>query len=217
MLEIHYVWEWPVRIVHWINALCIVLLSITGIYIAHPFTVGSGTGFYLMGWMRFIHFTAGYLFLLAVISRFIWMLIGNHHASWKAFFPWITPKGRENFVKMFRYYTFTGSKISHESGHNPVAATAYLGIIMLYVLQVLSGFALYGQAAPGGFWDSTLGWVFLLIDNQNLRLGHHLVMWLLIGFFINHIYSAWLMDVKQRNGTISGIFSGFRYVDPDEQ
>ena len=62
-----------------------------------------------------------------------------------------------------------------------------------------------------------MGWVFLLIDNQNLRLGHHLIMWLLIGFFINHIYSAWLMDVSQRNGTMSGIFSGFRYVDPDEQ
>lgn len=217
MLEIHYVWEWPVRIAHWVNALCVVTLSITGIYIADPFSLASASAGFLMGWMRFIHFAAGYLFMISVISRFIWMFLGNHHASWKAFFPWLTPKGRENFVKMFRYYTFTGSKISHESGHNPVAATAYLGIYLLFIVQIISGFALYGQYAPGSFWDSALGWVFLLIDNQNLRLGHHLIMWLLIGFFINHIYSAWLMDVSQRNGTMSGIFSGFRYVDPDEQ
>lgn len=217
MVEIHYVWQWPVRIIHWVNATCLVALSLTGIYIAHPFSLAVGSEVFLMGWMRFIHFAVGYLFMVSVISRFLWMLIGNQHSSWKAFFPWVTPKGRENFVKMFRYYTFTGSEISHESGHNPVAASAYLGIFMLFLFQILSGFTLYGQSAPGGFWDVTLGWTYLFIDNQNLRLAHHFIMWLLIGFFINHIYSAWLMDVKQRNGTISGIFSGFRYVDPKEQ
>lgn len=216
MLEIHYVWQWPVRIAHWVNALSIVTLSVTGLYIGDPFTVSGVSAGYLMGWVRLVHFVAGYLFMFSVLSRFIWMLFGNHHASWRAFFPWLTRKGRENFVKMFRYYTFTGSKISHESGHNPVAATAYLGIFMLFIVQIVSGFALYGQFAPGGFWDSALGWIFPVISNQSVRLTHHLVMWLLIGFFINHLYSAWLMDVKQRNGTISGIFSGFRYVDPEE-
>ena len=216
MLEIHYVWQWPVRIAHWINALSIVTLSVTGLYIGDPFTVTGVSAGYLMGWVRFVHFAAGYLFMCSVLSRFIWMLFGNHHASWKAFFPWLTRKGRENFVKMFRYYTFTGSKISHESGHNPVAATAYLGIFLLFIIQIITGFALYGQYAPGGFWDSALGWIFPIISNQGIRLTHHLVMWLLIGFFINHLYSAWLMDIKQRNGTISGIFSGFRYVDPEE-
>ena len=43
-----------------------------------------------------------------------------------------------------------------------------------------------------------------------------MVMWLLIGFVINHIYSAWLMDVKERNGTISGIFSGYRFIEPKD-
>ena len=28
-----YVWEWPVRIVHWVNFLAILILSVTGIYI----------------------------------------------------------------------------------------------------------------------------------------------------------------------------------------
>lgn len=216
MLEIHYVWQWPVRIAHWVNALCILTLSITGAYIGDPFSLGGGTTPYLMGWMRFVHFVAGYLFLVSVVSRIIWMFIGNHHASWRAFLPWLTPKGRENFGRMFRYYTFTGNNISHESGHNPVAATAYLGIYALCLFQILTGFALYGQFAPGGFWDSTLGWIFPLINSQYLRLGHHGVMWLLIGFFINHIYSAWLMDIKQKSGVMSGIVSGYRYIDPED-
>jgi len=31
-----YVWELPVRFYHWINALCIVILCITGFIIANP-------------------------------------------------------------------------------------------------------------------------------------------------------------------------------------
>lgn len=216
MLEIRYVWQWPVRITHWVNALCVVTLSITGLYIGDPFSVKGGATIYLMGWMRLIHFIAAYLLLVSVVSRFIWMFLGNHHASWRAFLPWLTPKGRENFVKMLRYYTFTGNRISYETGHNPVAALAYLGVYLLFIFQIVSGFALYGQFSPGGFWDIALGWLLPLISNQSLRLGHHMVMWLLIGYFINHIYSAWLMDVKQKTGTMSGIFSGYRYIDPEE-
>jgi len=31
-----YVWQWPIRLSHWINALCVMVLFATGEYIAHP-------------------------------------------------------------------------------------------------------------------------------------------------------------------------------------
>ena len=216
MLEIRYVWQWPVRICHWINVLSMIMLSITGFYIGSPFMTAPDSSMYIMGWMRFLHFAFAYLFTVSVVARIIWMFIGNHHASWRAFFPWLTRAGRTAFVKMFRYYTFTGKQISYEVGHNPVAATAYLGIFVLFLFQIISGFAMYGQFAPGGFWHGILGRLNLLVGNEWLSLLHHGVMWLLIGFIINHIYSAWLMDIKERNGTISGIFSGYRYIEPED-
>jgi Ni/Fe-hydrogenase 1 B-type cytochrome subunit len=216
MLEIRYVWEWPVRITHWINVLCMIVLSVTGFYIGHPFYTATKTSQYLMGTNRLIHFAFGYLFLVSVLSRFVWMFIGNHHASWRAFLPWLTAKGRENFVKMFRYYTFTGKRISYEVGHNPVAAVAYAGVFALFLFQIVSGFALYAQYNPGGLWGTLFGPVLALVGNQWLRLLHHGVMWLLWGFFLNHIYSAALMDVKERNGTVSGIFSGYRFIEPKD-
>ena len=216
MLEIRYVYEWPVRISHWVNALSILMLSITGFYIGSPFMTAAENSGYVMGWMRFLHFSFAYLFTVSVATRIIWMFLGNHHASWKVFFPWTSAEGRRSFVKMFRYYTFTGKQISYEVGHNPVAATAYLGIFALFLFQIVSGFTLYGQFAPGGFWNSLTGWILTLISSQWLRLAHHGVMWLLIGFVINHIYSGWLMDVKERNGTISGIFSGYKYIEPTD-
>jgi Ni/Fe-hydrogenase 1 B-type cytochrome subunit len=215
MLEIRYVMEWPVRITHWVNVIAIVALSLTGVYIGNPFMAG-GDGAYLMGWIRFVHYVAAYAFTISVLARIYWMFVGNHHASWRVFMPWLTERGRKNFIKMFRYYTFTGKQISYEVGHNPVAAMAYAGIFVLFLVQIFSGFALYAQYRPDGIMAGIFMPLVNVFGNQGLRLTHHLVMWLLIGFIINHIYSAWLMDVKERNGTISGIFSGYRFIEPED-
>ncbi len=212
MNEIRYVWQWPVRICHWLNVLSMIMLAITGFFIGSPFMTAPDTSMYIMGWMRMLHFSFAYLFAVSVVARIIWMFIGNEYSSWKAFFPWLTKDGRVAFVQMLRYYTFTGKKLPYAVGHNPVAATAYFGIFILFIFQIVSGFAIYGQYAPGGFWDGILGGLNVLVGNQWLRLLHHGVMWLLVGFVINHIYSGWLMDVKERNGTMSGIFSGYRFI-----
>lgn len=39
-----YVWELPVRIYHWVNALCIVILCVTGFIIADPPAIMSCFG-----------------------------------------------------------------------------------------------------------------------------------------------------------------------------
>ena len=94
---------------------------------------------------------------------------------------------------------------------------AYSGVFLLFLLQIVSGFALYGQFAPGGLWDGIFGSLLVIFGNQGLRLTHHLIMWLLIGFAIHHVYSAWLMDIKEKSGTMGSIFSGYKFIDPDEE
>ena len=37
-----YVWEWPVRITHWLNAITIWVLSVTGLYMGFPFLTAPG-------------------------------------------------------------------------------------------------------------------------------------------------------------------------------
>ncbi|PLX83512.1 MAG: Ni/Fe-hydrogenase, b-type cytochrome subunit [Desulfuromonas sp.] len=215
-MEIRYVWELPVRLTHWVNALCVVVLSLTGFYIGHPFIGGAGSAAFVMGWVRFVHFTFAYLFLVSVLVRYYWFFAGNHDSSWRMYTSWFTREGRGRALKFFRYYTFTGRTIPYEVGHNPLAVLAYAAVFTLFVVQIVTGFALYGQFAPGGFWDGTLGWLLVSFDSQNLRLVHHLVMWLLTGFAINHVYSAWLMDVKEMNGTMSSIFGGYKYIEPED-
>jgi Ni/Fe-hydrogenase 1 B-type cytochrome subunit len=216
MLEIHYVWEWPVRITHWTNFICLVMLAVTGINIGSPFIEPSPDTPYIMGWVRILHFSFGYLFALSVLSRLLWLFLGNSHSCWRAFLPLFTGKGRRSAARAFNYYAFFSSKLPYGSGHNGLAATVYLGVFLLFLLAIVSGLSLYGQYAPGGFWHTLTSPVLTLINNQQLRLIHHGILWLLIAFTIIHVYLSVLLDRKMRNGLMSSIFSGYKFIDPDK-
>lgn len=211
-----YVWEVPVRVTHWVNVLAIITLAVTGIFIGTAKTVALSPSQFLMGKIRFVHFVAGYTFAISVLSRIYWMFVGNRYASLREFFPILTRKGRKNMWETFKYYTFIGKKAPHTVGHNTLAGTAYSAVFILYLVMILTGFSLYAENTPQGVMYKALGWMHLFVSNQGIRLTHHCVMWLLIGFVIHHIYSAWLMDVKERGGVMSSIFSGYKAVRQEE-
>lgn len=211
-----YVWEWPVRITHWVNFLAILILSVTGLYIGSPKTLALDPSQYVMGWVRLVHFVAGYIFAISVLSRIAWAFIGNKYASWRVFVPFLSPEGRRHMKETFLFYTFFRREVPHAIGHNALAGTAYLAVFFLYLVMTFTGFALYSEYAPAGFMHHAFGWLFLLFTNQGMRLVHHCVMWLLLAFAIHHVYSAWLMDVKEKSGVMSSIFGGYKSVQVEE-
>lgn len=207
-----YVWEVPVRVTHWVNFLAIIILSVTGFYIGAPKTLALEPSQYVMGWTRFIHFVAGYAFAVSVLARIYWMFVGNRYASWREFFPILTEQGNRNMMETFKWYLFLSRKTPRTVGHNALAGAAYAGVFLLYLIMIFTGFALYAQQAPQSVLHKLTAWMFMLFSSQGMRLTHHLVMWILIAFSIHHVYSAWLMDVKERGGVMSSIFSGYKPV-----
>ncbi|CAH2031025.1 Ni/Fe-hydrogenase, b-type cytochrome subunit [Trichlorobacter ammonificans] len=207
-----YIWELPVRISHWINVISIVVLSATGILIGNPSFIDVSPSAYLMGWIRFLHFVFGYALAISVISRMIWAFRGNCYAGWREYFPFLCPVGRKEMKEVFAYYTFRSKHVPEITGHNPMAATAYFFVFLIYWFMILTGFAMYAEHAPGGPMHALLKPVYLVLTTQQMHLYHHVAMYLLIGFVINHIYSAWLMDIKEKGGEISSIFSGYKFT-----
>ena len=47
---------------------------------------------------------------------------------------------------------------------------------------------------------------------QQARWVHHVGMWLLLGFFVHHLYSAVLASVVEKNGILESIFTGYKWV-----
>ncbi len=203
-----YVWEIPVRLSHWVNVLCILTLSVTGFYVGNP--VAGGT-ISLMAWMRAIHRVAAYVFIASLLLRTYWAFAGNEWASWRSLVPYLTATGRRGMGQTLAFYLFLRRRPPFELGHNPLAGWAYAFVVLLMFVQALTGLAL--QAIGTHAWRATLfGWVFLVMGAQWVRLTHHMIMWLLLGFAVHHVYSAVLMDAEERTGILTSIFTGFKFV-----
>ena len=213
-----YLWEWPVRAMHWAAAASIVLLVVTGFYIGRPYFITSGdtSAHYLMGWMRFLHFAAADVLVATAIVRIYWLFAGNQFERWGALLP-VTKQDWINAFKQVKFYLMIQpEKAPHYLGHNPLQQFSYTSMYAIAVAQVVTGFTMYGQSRPGGLWYTLFGWVVPLLGGlQVVHFVHHVLTWAFLAFIPIHIYLALRADLLERTGTISSIISGGRFVRSD--
>ncbi|MDD0839096.1 Ni/Fe-hydrogenase, b-type cytochrome subunit [Curvibacter sp. HBC61] len=210
-----YVYEVPVRLWHWINALAITILCITGYFIGSPLPTmpGEASANYLMGYIRFAHFAAGYIMAVGLVGRTYWALVGNHHAKELFWVPVFQKAYWAGAFSMLRWYLFMIPKPNQYVGHNPLARFAMFFVyLLLSVFMIVTGFALYGEGAQMGSWqDRMFGWVIpLLGQSQDVHTWHHLGMWGIVVFVMLHIYAAIREDIMGRQSIVSTMISGHR-------
>jgi Ni/Fe-hydrogenase 1 B-type cytochrome subunit len=213
-----YVWELPVRITHWLIAGSIILCSATGLYLGYPFIIASGPAgsHFVMGWAKVLHFYGAIAFALSVVSRIAWMFVGNTYARWDKFIP-VPKKRRAGFMPTVYFYIFRLRKPPGFVGHNPVAGATYSLVFLLFFTMIVTGIALYAPSAAVGSILHPFQFLVPLVGGlQTARWIHHVVMWLLLGFLVHHVYSAVLMSLVEGNGTLESIFSGYKFVPPED-
>lgn len=214
-----YVWDLVVRITHWAIALSIVVLGLTGFYIGNPFfgTTGAATDHFVMGWMRIVHFYGSIVFGLAVMARIVWMFMGPPPASWREMLPTTRRRWRD-LRGTLAFYLFLRDRPPLARGHNALAGFAYLGVFGLYLFFIVTGLGLYATGAHVGSYTHAFDFVTALFGGPQLtRYLHHIAMWILVLFIVQHIYSAWLTSRVEKNGTMDSIFSGYKFVAPEEE
>lgn len=214
-----YLWHWPIRAMHWVAAISIVVLVLTGFYIGKPYfmTGGELQPAYAMGWMRFLHFLAAGVLVATGIVRIYWLLAGNKFERWTALFP-VKPRDWVNLWRTIKKYLLIHPERGpHYLGHNPLQQFSYTGIYLITAVMVVTGFAMYGLANPGGlFYTLFTTWVSPLFGGiQVVRFVHHVLTWVFVIFVPVHVYLALRADVMDREATLSSIFSGGRFVRTD--
>jgi Ni/Fe-hydrogenase 1 B-type cytochrome subunit len=207
-----YVWQVPVRLTHWVIAASIVVLSVTGLYIADPFLLPPSGA--VMTGARTIHLLAALALLLAGLLRTVWLLVGNRFARWSALIPTNRFQATE-LLRQAGFYAFLRKDLPKVLGHNQLAASAYLLLIGLLVLETATGLVLYGVLGAEPI-ASLLGWVRELVGLQMLRLLHHLAMWGILAIAVFHVYSCILVDHLEKNGLLSSIISGYKFPTREE-
>ena len=102
----------------------------------------------------------------------------------------------------------------HYLGHNPLQQLSYTGIYAVAALQVVTGFALYGQSNPGGFFFRAFNWIGTAAGRNAGTSGSSTTSstWVFLIFIPIHVYLAMRADVLERSGSISSIITGGRFV-----
>jgi len=215
------VWSPSLRIQHWSNVILIVTLSITGFYIMNPFVgvssaanpPGAYTG-YGMGWVRVIHFTAAFLWLVVGLLR-IWSAFtsSDRYLRWSSMWPLKSKQDWKYLGQQLLHYTFIKTESPVYLGHNPLQQLTYTGVYVLCGLQMAVGFVLFSLPFSNDNWF----WGFLSAPIHwwgiaPLRILHTCIMFLLWAFVIAHIYLVFRADATERHGGLSAMINGGVWV-----
>jgi Ni/Fe-hydrogenase 1 B-type cytochrome subunit len=211
-----YVWQLPVRLYHWVNALVVLALAVTGYIIGKPLVlvIASEASYsYWFGTARFIHFLAAFLFFFNFLFRIYWGFVGNAFARWHNFLPFRRDQLHEA-VDVLKVDILQATATPLESvGHNPLAGFTYFLTFLAFLFQSVTGFGMY--AAMSDSWlPRMFAWIVPLMGGDfAVRQWHHMMMWFFIIFTIIHVYLVFYHDYVEGRGVISSMAGGWKFVE----
>jgi Ni/Fe-hydrogenase b-type cytochrome subunit len=208
------VWPASLRWMHWLNVAAIVALTVTGFYIADPFfrpgpAVSPNTG-YFMGYVRLVHYSVAWAWVtLGLVRLYLLFFSRDRFVRWPTLWPLKNRQDIRNTGKTLSAYLLVHpDEAPTYIAHNPVQQITYSGIYLMSLLQVVTGFALYGLNDPrSNLWrwfQLPVTW----IGAPDVRLIHYLVMLAFWVFLVLHVYLAVRADTVDRNGGVSSMLSG---------
>jgi len=180
-----------VRIVHWTNAVAMVLMIMSGwqIYNASPlFGFSFSSSITLGGWLGgalLWHFAAMWLLM---VNGLIYLTVGLATGRFRKKLLPITPEGVISDTKA----ALTG-KLSHEdlTKYNQVQKLLYAGVIVIGVLIVLSGLAIWKPVQ--------LQYLTALFGGYDAaRYVHFICMAAIVAFMVVHVALALLVPKSLR-------------------
>ncbi len=211
-----YVWQLPVRIYHWVNAACVLVLIVTGYIIGKPTTIEYGAEAYQQYWfgtVRLCHFVAGFVFFFNFLVRIYWGFVGgNEYANWRNFLPLSRKQLAEIYEVLKVDILLAQPRRIASVGHNALAGLIYFLTFLVFLFQVFTGFALYSSMSDS-FLPGLFTWVVPLMGGDfAVRQWHHAFMWFFVVFTIIHVYLVVYHDYVEGTGTTSSMVGGWKFV-----
>ncbi len=228
------------RIIHWVNAISMVVAVITGLYIAEPYyqtlIAEPAVDKYVMAWNRWGHFIVAIIFdVTSIIVAYLYFFSRFEKPILKLL-P--TPRNiKEFFEVLINLLTFNRRK-SFDSSHSDSFNTVYFTIFHLLLLWMLfTGLQLYvhglesGLSSIGSWWPAMLHWATdwtipvssTLIGTttmptiMDVRITHHITMWLILVWVAFHIYYQVWRTIFWQEGDIAIAFGGNKFAKEKEE
>jgi cytochrome b len=225
----HYqVWDKTVRIFHWLNVLCVLMLIAIGVAILNSKALGVTTEGKIL--LKTIHVYVGYVFAINLGWRIVWGFIGSRFARWKMALPF----GSEYKAQLKAH--IDGAKNNKPVGflgHNPIARLMVALLFLLLSVQAVTGLILAGTDVympPFGNlfkqWVATDASTIDLVKpyskegvnedafkemrdtRKPFAVTHYYVFYIMLGAILLHLLGVLVSEIKERNGLVSAMITG---------
>jgi Ni/Fe-hydrogenase 1 B-type cytochrome subunit len=215
-----YVWEIPVRFYHWLNALCILALCVTGYMIGQPLAIQRSTEAwqsYWFGTVRFVHFATAYVFFFNFLVRIYWGFVGNRYSKWQNFIVYRKRQFKELREVLAVDIFQAENKPIETIGHNAMAGLTYFLVFLAFLFQAITGFGLYAAMSKSWFAQAFAWIVPLMGGDFAVRQWHHAFMWFFILFSMVHSYLVAYHDYVEGRGEMSSMVGGWKFIEKEYQ
>lgn len=215
-IERIYVWQLPVRFYHWINALAILVLAVTGYLIGAPLAIQSSSEAsfsYWFGTVRFIHFVAAFVFFFNFLFRIYWGFVSNRFARWDNFILYRKSQWKEVLEVLKTDVLHTRPKPLESAGHNALGAFTYFLTFLVFLFQAATGFGMYA-AMSDNWMVQKFAWIVPLMGGDfAVRQWHHAMMWFFLIFAVVHVYLVFYHDYVEGRGVTSSMVGGWKFIE----
>lgn len=130
-----FVWSRRIRLFHWVNVVAISLLIIIGVVILNSKMFGITSDGKVL--LKTMHVLVGYVFAVNLLIRLFIGFMGKSYEKWNKTLPFY--KGFQAELAEYKQ-----GKQRIYKGHNPVGKLMVLALLLLMLIQMISGLVIAG-------------------------------------------------------------------------
>ncbi len=207
--------HWIVRLTHWATAVVLAGMIASGLQIYQAYArFGGRGGPYLpspFDGTHFPHFARLGGWLAGALNwhfALMWPLVALglvyvaylvKSGEWRALL--FRARDVPGAIQMAKYYLRLRADHPPQGKHNPLQKLAYTTVIVLGVLAVLTGLAIYKP--------TQLSWLTTLLGGfQAARYWHFWIVWIFVGFTITHVILVFAVDPASLRAMLTGWYRG---------
>jgi Ni/Fe-hydrogenase 1 B-type cytochrome subunit len=127
-------WDLPVRLFHWINFLCVLILSFLGLIMLNKGAIGISGAEAGIG-LKTLHVLVGYVFVTNLVVRIIWGFVGSKYSRWSSLLP------GKNFKQELKNYqaSIKAGQPQTFVGHNPKGRISVMVLVLMLIIMMVTG------------------------------------------------------------------------------
>ena len=226
------VWSRNIRLFHWINVICILLLIMVGTVILNAKVLGVAIEGKVL--LKTLHVAIGYIFAVNLFIRITLGFIGKSYERWGEMLPFTKGFTRE-------LIDFSQGKKEPYKGHNPAGKLMVFILFITLTIQMISGLVIAGTDIYyppfGKFFAESIA-----IDKTQLALiqpyskenvdpeaynamrdirtpfinAHVYSFYSLLFLIPLHIFGVIWAERKEKQGLVSAMISGYKQLPKDK-